>query len=65
MQFLSALTDLRAFKLLSSLIGKEKTMAIIEEGIEPITFDDYPKDQDYLIKLREKINSAIAEAVKA
>ena len=65
MQFLSALTDLRAFKLLSSLIGKEKTMAIIEEGIDPITFDEYPMDQEYLIRLREKINSAIAEALKA
>ncbi len=64
-QFVDALTDLRAFKLLSSLIGKEKTMAIIEDGIDPITFDNYPMDQDYILKLREKINSAIAEAIKA
>lgn len=64
-QFVEALTDLRAFKLLSSLIGKEETMAIIENGIDPITFDSYPMDQDYILKLREKINSAIAEAIRA
>ena len=65
MQFLSALTDLRAFNLLSSLIGKEKTMAIIEDGIEPITFESYPSEQNYVNDLRERINLAIAEAIKA
>ena len=65
MQFLSALTDLRAFNLLSSLVGKEKTMAIIEDGIEPITFESYPNEQNYVNDLRERINLAIAEAIKA
>lgn len=63
-QFLEALTDLRAFKLLSSLIGKEKALAVIEEGIEPIAFDCYPMDQDYIIGLREKVNLAIEEAIR-
>ena len=63
-QFLEALTDLRAFRYLASLIGKEKALAIIEEGIEPITFDNYPMEQDYIVSLREKINLAIEEATK-
>ena len=63
--FTQALTDLRALKKLSSLVGKEKVMEIINEDTEnEITFAEYPSDMDYIHTLRDKINSAIEKAVK-
>lgn len=63
--FTEALTDLRAFKLCASLIGKEETMRLIEEDSEtPITFFDYPISTDYTVSMREKINRAIESSVK-
>jgi hypothetical protein len=58
--FHEALQDLRALELLESLIGREKTIALMEEGAgEPITFDVYPKDSTWLLDCRERINEAI------
>ncbi len=62
--FYQALCDLRAFKLLESIKGKEFVMAIIEEGVDELSFSEYPRNDDYLIDLRIKINNAIAEAIK-
>ncbi len=64
-QFTEALTDLRALRLCESLTGREKTLALLEEGAEqPITFSDYPKDQQFILGFRERINRAIEAAVK-
>ena len=54
-----ALEDHRALKLCESVIGKEKTMALVEEGIEPLTFKEYPKTEEYILSMRERINNAI------
>ena len=63
--FTEALTDLRAFRLCASLIGKEATLRLIEEDTDtPITFFDYPISTEYTIGLREKINRAIEYAVR-
>ena len=62
--FHEALQDLRALQLCQKLYGREYTMALLEEGVEPITFKSYPRSADYLLDLRRKINSAIAEKVK-
>ena len=63
--FVEALTDLRLLQLCSSLVGKERTLAIIEEGLDtPITFSEYPMEQEYQIKLREKICAEIEKAIK-
>ena len=63
--FTEALTDLRAFKLCASLIGKEETLRLIEEDAEaPITFFDYPISTDYTVSMRVKINRAIESAIK-
>ena len=59
--FTQALYDLRAMKLLESMTDKETVMSIIEEGIEPITFKEYPHSDDYILNLREKINAKIKE----
>ncbi len=57
-----ALQDLRAMRLLESRIGHDAVVAILEEGIsEPITFKQYPVSAEYLLGMREKINSALAK----
>lgn len=61
--FYDALQDMRALQLLESLIGKEKTMQILEDGIEPITFAKYPHCDDWQLATREKINAAIKQAI--
>jgi len=58
--FYDALQDTSAFKLCEKLIGREKTLALIEEGCDtPITFSSFPKEAQYILDLREKINAAI------
>lgn len=61
--FYDAFQDMRALQLLESLIGKEKTMQILEEGIEPITFAQYPHCDEWQLATREKINAAIKQAI--
>ncbi len=56
-----AVNDLRAFEKLEQYIGKEAVVSLIEEGVSPIEFDRYPRDAEYLLKLRHKVNSLIAK----
>jgi hypothetical protein len=64
-QFVDALTDLRALQLLSSLIGKEETMKLVEEDLEKeLAFNYCPLEQSYYVNLREKVNAAIEKAKK-
>ena len=62
--FGEALQDLRALKLCESLYGREYTMKLLEEGVEPITFSKYPKEAEYLLNLRKKVNAAIQAKVQ-
>lgn len=60
--FYNGFEDMLALKLLESKIGKEKALAVLEEGLEsPLTFRDYPHSAEWLLKTRERINRAIAE----
>ena len=60
--FYDAIQDMLALKLLESKIGYDKTLEIIEKGIDkPITFTEYPHDARWLENVREQINTAIAE----
>lgn len=61
--FTAALTDLRAMELAESLCGRDAVMAVIEEGIDPITFDSYPHEQEYILSMRERINKLIADNI--
>ena len=62
--FTEALHDLRALDLLASLIGHDKTVALIEdEGKMPFTFAAYCRDADFCARLRERVNRAIAEQI--
>ena len=62
--FHEALQDLRAMQLLESLSSKEKVMSILEDGIEPLTFKNYPHGAEYILSTREKINAEIAKLIK-
>ncbi|BBH24158.1 hypothetical protein Back11_55030 [Paenibacillus baekrokdamisoli] len=58
--FHEALQDMRALELLESLVGREQTLALLEEGLsEAITFDSYPREAGWLLSCREKINQNI------
>lgn len=60
-----ALQDIRAMKLLESYIGHEETVKLIEECAgDEIGFNSYPKNSDFLIEMREKLNKKIEEVVK-
>ncbi|NQX58834.1 DUF4091 domain-containing protein [Paenibacillus qinlingensis] len=59
--FHEALQDLRALQLLETLIGKERTVALVEDGLtEPLTFTVYPRSTEWMLEVRERINEAIA-----
>lgn len=58
--FYDGVQDLLALKLLESKIGRENTLALLEEELEnPLTFSEYPHDFRWLEKTRERINNAI------
>lgn len=56
--FNEALQDLRAYLKLESLTSFQYVMDIIEEH-EKITFSKFPKENNYIINLRERINKEI------
>lgn len=57
-----ALDDLRALQALETVIGRERTVALVKEGVnEPFDFLHYPRSVDYFIKLRGRIAEIFAE----
>ncbi len=64
MHVAQAMQDIRAFELAASLCGKDAVLAAIDEGLsDKLTFSCYPKNANYLLSLREKINGMIAAAL--
>jgi len=60
--FYDALQDMQALQLLESKIGYEKTLALVEEGLDqPLTFSAYPHDARWLEAVRERVNQAIQD----
>lgn len=59
--FREALQDQRALQLLQSRQGRVKTVKLLERGLdEPITMTRYPRDADWLLRMRERCNRRIA-----
>ncbi|MBB6731341.1 DUF4091 domain-containing protein [Cohnella zeiphila] len=57
-----ALQDLRALQLLESLIGRERTLELLEEGLSrSLSFSEYPLEAEWLLARRERINGKIRE----
>ncbi|MGI6563008.1 MAG: DUF4091 domain-containing protein [Clostridia bacterium] len=62
--FYDALQDLRALNLLEQYIGKEETIKLLEKDMgKPLTFDEYPKDAQWLLNKREEINKKLKEFI--
>jgi hypothetical protein len=58
--FYEALQDLRALQKLEALVGREQVLELLEEGLaEPITFNVYPRDPQWLLSKRDQINTWI------
>ncbi|KIL40914.1 hypothetical protein SD70_10870 [Gordoniibacillus kamchatkensis] len=63
--FFEALQDLRALQLLESMIGRERVLQLVEEGLpEGLDFDVCPTDTAWLLSRREAVNRAIREGLK-
>ena len=57
--FHDAIQDMRALQLCEKLYGKDYTLKLLEENIEPLTFSNYPKSSEFILNVREKVNRAI------
>ena len=57
-----AFQDLSALKMLEKKIGREKVIEILEKDLDkPLTFKEYPHEEEWLLSMREKINQMIKE----
>ena len=62
--FYDAIEDQRACRLLETLIGREKVVELIDEGLdEPLRFDNGPRCDCWLLSKREKINELIEQNI--
>ncbi len=59
--FGESLQDLRALQLLESLTSREYVLSFLEEVVG---FDTYPRENEYILSLREKINSEIEKRLE-
>lgn len=58
--FSEGLQDLRALRLLEEKIGQESTLGLIQSGVkEPITINCYPREAEWLLNLRDRVNQSI------
>lgn len=63
--FAEGLYDLRLLYKLEELTDRDYVVSLIQEGVkEKITFQEYPKDADYIRKLRKKIYEKIESLKK-
>lgn len=59
--FREALQDQRALQLLEKLQGRDKTVQLLERGLdEPITMTSYPRDDAWMLRMRDRVNRRIA-----
>lgn len=60
-----AMQDIRALQTLEKFTSKEYVIGLLEEDLDtPITFACYPKESEYLLKMRQKINLEISNHIK-
>ena len=64
MVFSEAMQDMRALQWLETLTSKEFVLKLMEEGLDqPLTMKVYPKGNDYILNLRQKVNKEISRVV--
>lgn len=55
--FREGLQDLRALRLLESIIGREATISMLEDDLNyKLKMTEYPREASWLLNMREKIN---------
>lgn len=55
--FHDALQDLRALRGLEAKIGRERVLSMIDSTLTPpLSMYDYPKDDEWLLSMRERVN---------
>jgi hypothetical protein len=60
MLFQHAMQDLRALNLLEKMIGRDKVAAVIHQDLDAeITMTHYPRNEAWLLKMRQRVNSLI------
>lgn len=60
--FYDGFEDMMSLKLLESKIGRENVLEFIDKDLfKPLTFMEYPHENDWLLEFREKINKMIKE----
>ncbi len=60
--FYDGFQDILALKLLECKIGREKVLEFIDKDLfKPLTFMEYPHENEWLLEMREKINQMIKE----
>ncbi len=60
--FYDAFQDLAALKALEKKIGRDKVLEVLEKDLtKPLSFTEYPHDDNWLLSMREKINQMIKE----
>lgn len=63
MLFMQAMQDLRALAWAEEIMGRDKVLAAIAQGLDKApTLADYPRDSAYLLDLRERINRLIVNS---
>ncbi|MHA6480772.1 DUF4091 domain-containing protein [Paenibacillus sp. strain BS8-2] len=63
--FHEGIQDMRMLQLLEQLAGREQTLLWLEEGLSsPLTFDQYPHNQSWILEKREVLIKKIAEYVE-
>ena len=60
--FYDGFEDMMALRLLESKISREKVLEFIDKDLfKPLTFMEYPHENEWLLEFREKINQMIKE----
>ncbi len=58
--FHEGLQDLRAMQLLASFTSHDAVVNLLEDELaQPLTFSDYPRDTQWLLAVRERVNAAL------
>ncbi len=62
---MEGLYDMRALKKLEELAGRKRVLELVyEDKKQPFTFEDYPQETDYLVKLRERVTKEINRCIE-
>lgn len=63
--FYDGFQDMMALQTLEKLAGREKALAVLEEGLkQEFTFFDYPHSKEWMLETRERINAAIKASIE-